>query len=98
MKEGEVATDLIDVADGAIEGIFSVEASESTVLLIVALDTDSGGNCNEGKTGRLSLGSAFFFRLDFFFFFFLAGAATLSPSSLASSITLFEEVATITEI
>jgi len=95
IKEGEVATGLVDVADGAI---FSFEASGSTVLLIVALDTDSGGDCNEGETGRLSLGSAFFLRLDFFFFFFLAVAAPLSSSALASSITPFREVATITKI
>lgn len=98
IKEGEVATDLVDVANGAVEGIFSVEASGSTVLLIVALDTDSGGDCIEGETGRLSLGSAFFLRLDFFFFFFLAVAAPLSSSALASSITPFGEVATITKI
>ena len=98
IKEGEVATDLVDVAEGAVEGFFSVEASGSTVLLIAALDTDSGGDCNEGETGRLSLGSAFFLRLDFFFFFFLVVAAPLSSSALASSITPFGEVATITKI
>lgn len=99
IKDGEFATDLIEVADEAIEVVFLVAACESTVLLIVDFGTvsDLVCDCDEGETGTVSLDSAFFFRLVFFFFF-LAGAATLSSSPLASSTILFGAVATMANI